>query len=247
MTNAAKYTEKGGRIDIAAKRERNDIVFSVRDTGVGIPKEALASIFELFTQVDRTLDRSRGGLGIGLTLVRRLVEMQGGSVQAYSAGKDRGSEFTVRLPAAEVEHAVDAAATAPGMASASPGLKVLIVDDNHDVAESTAMLLRMVGCEVHIAFDGAVALQSLPQVKPDAVLLDIGLPGMSGYEVAARIRAHPQHAKTLLVAVSGYGQDDHRQQSKNAGFDYHMVKPIDPVVITDLLASLPIPAERRPH
>lgn len=239
ITNAAKYTERGGHIDIAAVREANEVVFSVRDTGMGIPKEALGSIFELFSQVDRTLDRAHGGLGIGLTLVRRLVEMQGGTAQAFSAGKDQGSEFTVRLPAVDVDRPVADTAATPSLASASPGVRVLIVDDNHDVAESTAMLLRMVGCEVHVAFDGAVALQALTTLRPDAVLLDIGLPGMNGYEVAARIRAHPEHANTLLVAVSGYGQDDHRQRSKSAGFDYHMVKPIDPVVITDLLASLP--------
>ncbi len=239
VTNAAKYTEKGGSIDISVSREASEIVFRVRDSGVGIPPEALSTIFELFTQVDRTLDRSRGGLGIGLTLVRRLVEMQGGTVHAYSAGKDHGSEFTVRLPAATAPVATTSGAVAATAMTHSAGVKVLIVDDNHDVAESTAMLLRMVGCEVHVAFDGVVALQSLNAMQPDAVLLDIGLPGMNGYEVAAQIRAQPQHAKTLLVAVSGYGQEDHRQRSKTAGFDYHMVKPIDPVVITDLLASLP--------
>ncbi len=240
VTNAAKYTEKGGTIDIMVAKEGSEVVFRVRDSGVGIPPEALSTIFELFTQVDRTLDRSRGGLGIGLTLVRRLVEMQGGTVHAHSAGKDHGSEFTVRLPAADAQGTV---ATAPAARSlmTPAGVKVLIVDDNHDVAESTAMLLRMVGCEVHVAFDGVVALQSLSTMRPDAVLLDIGLPGMNGYEVAAQIRAQPQHANTLLVAVSGYGQEDHRQRSKTAGFDYHMVKPIDPVVITDLLASLPTP------
>ncbi|MEP6657150.1 MAG: response regulator [Betaproteobacteria bacterium] len=247
ITNAAKYTEKSGHIDISAVREGNEIVFRVRDTGVGIPKEALATIFELFSQVDGTLDRSRGGLGIGLTLVRRLVEMQGGSVQAYSAGNGRGSEFTVRLPATEAECSGETQPAAPSLVSAQPGVRVLIVDDNHDVAESTAMLLRMVGCEVHLAFDGAVALESLSAVRPDAVLLDIGLPGMNGYEVAAQIRARPQYANTLLVAVSGYGQDDHRQRSKSAGFDYHMVKPIDPVVITDLLAALPMAPARVAH
>ena len=244
VTNAAKYTEKGGTIDISAERDGSDIVFRVRDNGVGIPKEALATIFELFAQVDRTLDRSRGGLGIGLTLVRQLVDMQGGSVQAFSAGKDKGSEFIVRLPAAEVDRAPVTEIVADIVQPSMNGVKVLIVDDNHDVAESTAMLLRMVGCEVQVAFDGAVALQSLDKLRPDAVLLDIGLPGMSGYEVAAQIRAHPDHAKTLLVAVSGYGQDDHRQQSKRAGFDYHMVKPIDPATMTDLLASIPV---SRPH
>ncbi|HZQ59889.1 MAG TPA: response regulator [Casimicrobiaceae bacterium] len=240
VTNAAKYTEKHGRIDISAAREAGEVVFRVRDTGVGIPKEALSTIFELFTQVDHTLDRSRGGLGIGLTLVRRLVEMQGGTVQAYSAGDGQGSEFTVRLPLAEVKQEI----ATPQPAEALPHplastVKVLIVDDNHDVAESTAMLLRMVGCEVEVAFDGAVALESIDTMRPDAVLLDIGLPGMNGYEVAERIRAQPEYAHTLLVAVSGYGQEDHRQQSKRAGFDYHIVKPIDPAMMADLLSTLP--------
>jgi len=238
LTNAAKYTDRAGRIDLSIEQEGADVVFRVRDTGMGIPKEALSSIFELFTQVDRTLDRARGGLGIGLTLVRRLIEMQGGTVQAFSAGKDQGSEFTVRLPVLATERRAPAPATEETETPSTSGVRVMVVDDNKDVAESTAMLLRMVGCEVQVAYDGDVALRALPEWLPQAVLLDIGLPGKNGYQVAEQIRSDPRNRTILLVAVSGYGQDDHRLRSKSAGFDYHMVKPIDPAVLTRLLAPL---------
>jgi CheY-like chemotaxis protein len=240
MNNAAKYTERGGRIAVTAAREGSEIVFRVRDTGMGIPKELLSTIFEPFTQVDRTLDRAQGGLGLGLTLVRRLVEMQGGHVWAQSEGPGRGSEFTVALPAASAARHVDGEVreAAPFSPVAPLDLRVLVVDDNRDVAESTAVLLRMAGCDVHVAYDGDEALRSMPRVRPDAVLLDIGLPRMNGYEVAERIRAQSEFRRTLIVAVSGYGQQEHRLQSERSGFDYHIVKPIEPTVLTDLLASL---------
>ncbi|HEX8011269.1 MAG TPA: response regulator [Casimicrobiaceae bacterium] len=241
INNAAKYTDRGGRISLSVAREGTEIVFRVRDTGVGIPKEQLACIFEPFTQIDRTLDRSRGGLGLGLTLVRRLAEMHGGRVQAASDGLGLGSEFTVALPAASSAlQTSDGGAREAAVAFASEplGLRVLVVDDNRDVAESTALLLRMSGCDVHVAYDGDEALRVLPRVGPDAVLLDIGLPRINGYEVAERIRAQPEYRRTLLVAMSGYGQEEHRLQSQRAGFDYHIVKPIDPPVLTGLLSSL---------
>ena len=241
INNAAKYTEKAGRISVTVAREETEVVFRVRDSGMGIAKEQLSTIFEPFAQIDRTLDRAQGGLGIGLTLVRRLVEMQGGSASAHSEGKGLGSEFTVRLPAALPERRVkESAGDADGgfFKPSLQGLSVLVVDDNRDVAESTAVLLGMTGCETHLAFDGKTALQSVQTLRPDAVLLDIGLPGMDGYRVAEHIRSQPENRRTLIIGVSGYGQEEHRLRSKSAGFDYHLVKPLDPVVLTSLLASL---------
>ena len=239
INNAAKYTDKGGRISLTATREGTEVVFRVRDTGIGIPRELLSHIFEPFTQIDRTLDRSRGGLGIGLTLVRRLVELQGGRVYASSEGLDQGSEFTVSLPAADPVPRAKPAPREPVRSAALPAdLRVLVVDDNRDVAESTAVLLRLEGCEVHLAHDGEEALDLMQRVHPTAVLLDIGLPRMDGFEVAERIRAEPEHRGVLIVGVSGYGQEEYRLRSKQAGFDYHIVKPIEPSVLTGLLASL---------
>jgi signal transduction histidine kinase len=239
INNAAKYTNEGGRIAVTAAREGANVVFRVRDTGIGIPADLLSSIFEPFTQIDRTLARSQGGLGIGLTLVRRLVEMQGGRVFASSDGPDQGSEFTVSLPAATPAQRPKGDSGESGRtAAAALDLCVLVVDDNHDVAESTAVLLRLAGCEVHLAHDGEEALRLVPRVRPDAILLDIGLPRMNGYEVAERIRSDPENRDILIVAVSGYGQQEHRLRSKQAGFDQHVVKPIDPTALSGLLAAL---------
>ena len=241
LSNACKFTDKG-TISLQVTRERGSgaghFVFRVRDTGIGIPGELLSSIFEPFTQVDRSLARSQGGLGIGLTLVRRLVEMQEGRVFASSEGPDQGSEFTVSLPAAGPAQRAKGDSGESGRTAAALDLCVLVVDDNHDVAESTAVLLRLAGCEVHLAHDGEEALRLVPRVRPDAVLLDIGLPRMNGYEVAERIRSDPENRDVLIVAVSGYGQQEHRLRSKQAGFDQHVVKPIDPNALAGLLAAL---------
>jgi signal transduction histidine kinase/DNA-binding response OmpR family regulator len=239
VNNAAKYTPKGGRISLSAAREGDQVVFRIRDSGVGIPPEFLASIFDAFTQVDRTLARSHGGLGIGLTLVRRLVEMQNGTVAVRSEGRNRGSEFTVRLPA--TTGVVTRIATTGAIALPSPspaGLRVLVVDDNHDVADSTASIMRMSGCDVHVAYDGKAAIESVQRLRPDAVLLDIGLPSIDGYLVAEHIRAQPENVSTMIVAVSGYGQEQDRIRSKSVGFDYHVVKPIDPTALAGLIGSL---------
>ena len=238
INNAAKYTPKGGRISLSAAREGNEVAFRVRDSGVGIAPEFLGSIFDPFTQVDRTLARSHGGLGIGLTLVRRLVEMQRGSVAVKSEGRNRGSEFTVKLPLATKEEQSTSVNDAPTDSPSPAGLRVLIVDDNRDVADSTASVMRMNGCDVHVAYDGKVALESVQRLRPDAVLLDIGLPTIDGYLVAEHIRALPQNGRTMLVAVSGYGQEQDRLRSKSVGFDYHVVKPIDPTVLAALVGSL---------
>ena len=237
INNAAKYTPKGGRISLTAAREGDSVVFRVRDSGVGIPPEFLTSIFDPFTQVDRTLARSHGGLGIGLTLVRRLVEMQHGSVSVKSEGRNRGSEFTVRLPLATVADA-PAVEAAPPEGPSPAGLRVLVVDDNRDVADSTASVMRMNGCDVHVAYDGKAALESVQRLRPDAVLLDIGLPAIDGYLVAEHIRAQPENGRTMIVALSGYGQEQDRIRSKSVGFDYHLVKPIDPTLLAGLVGSL---------
>ncbi len=215
-------------------------MFCVRDSGMGIPAESQSSIFDLFSQSERTLDRSQGGLGIGLTLVRRLVEMQGGSVSVRSEGHDRGSEFTVRLPAGAPAESVAAPAPPPIERKEHPATHegcVLVVDDNRDAAESLAMLLRAEGHAVHIAYDGPTALEVVQATRPRAVLLDLGLPGIDGFQVAERIRAMPDGARTLLIAISGYGQDEHRRRSRQTGFDQHLVKPVDPVAITELLEA----------
>ena len=196
INNAAKYTPRGGRISLSAAREDDSVVFRIRDSGVGIPPEYLATIFDPFTQVDRTLARSHGGLGIGLTLVRRLVEMQGGTVVARSEGRNRGSEFTVRLPLRcrrSQPHAD--ASTSLRTRRRPPDLRVLVVDDNRDVADSTASVMRMNGCDVHVAYDGKAAIESVQRLQPDAVLLDIGLPTFDGYLVAEHIRAQPDNGR----------------------------------------------------
>jgi CheY-like chemotaxis protein len=239
LSNAAKYTEPGGAISVSTEREGDEIVLRVRDTGMGIPKDALLGIFELFTQLNRTIDRSKGGLGIGLTVVRRLVEMQGGTVIAFSEGADRGSEFVVRLPAAEViTHADPDTAAAVADKRAAPRFSVLVVDDNRDVAESTATLLEIAGHEVHIAFDGATAINTAAKVRPHLALIDIGLPGMDGYEVVRRMRRDPVHNDTWICALSGYDSQYDRDRSASAGFDHHFVKPLDPARLSETLAAL---------
>ena len=238
INNAAKYTDPGGTLEVDLQRDGGDVVFRVRDSGMGIPATALSMVFEPFTQLERTLDRAQGGLGIGLTLVRRLVEMQGGSVSAHSAGAEQGSEFVVRLPAVDAPSEA-IAHNVPRTEEPTPTdlpLTVLVVDDNADVAESTAILLRVAGCNVHVAHDGRAALATLDSLQPDAVLLDIGLPGMDGYQVAARMRERPEFKRTLIVAVSGYGQDEHQARSRLAGVDHHLVKPIDPAAVMRIIS-----------
>ncbi len=246
LNNAAKYTKPGGQIRLAAKTERDEVVFRVRDTGIGIPPEMLSTIFELFTQVDHSLDHSEGGLGLGLTVVKSLVEMHGGSVQAQSAGLGRGSEFIVRLPASadaplkvEPAHGVPPANQPAGTDAAGPSRRVLVVDDNVGSAQSMAMVLKLEGHDVQVAHDGDLALEAVRRFRPEVVLMDIGLPGVDGYEVAHRIRHDPelQAGIELLVAITGYAEDDARRRSHEAGFDHHFVKPVDPDSVLTLLSS----------
>jgi len=224
LTNAAKYTEEGGQIWLTVQREGEECVLRVRDTGVGITPALLPYVFELFTQAERSLDRSQGGLGIGLALVQRLTDLHGGRVEAHST-LGQGSEFVVRL-------SVFVPGTMPPPVSATIAiqpitrpLRVLVVDDNVDTAVSISMLLEMSGHAVRTAHDGLSAVQAAIDYRPDVVLLDIGLPGLTGYEVAKRIRQIPALESAVLVAMTGYGQDSDRQMSLQAGFTHHLVKP----------------------
>ena len=236
LTNACKYTEPGGRIWLTAVRQGRDVVVNVKDTGVGIPPDKLGSVFEIFAQIDRSLERSQGGLGIGLSLVKRLVEMHGGSVEAYSAGLGRGSEFVVRLPTL-IEKATGKAPTAEQTPTTAH--RILIVDDNRDAATSLAMLLRLTGNETQTAYDGLEAVEAAAVFRPDVMLLDISLPKLNGYDACRRIRQQPWGKNMVLVALTGWGQEEDRRQSKDAGFDEHMVKPLDLAALMKLLASRP--------
>jgi signal transduction histidine kinase/ActR/RegA family two-component response regulator len=238
LSNAAKYTPSGGRIQLAARRSHAGVEISVRDNGVGIPPDMLRKVFDMFTQVERSLERSQGGLGIGLTLVRRLVQLHGGSVEAKSAGLGQGAEFIVRLP----EHAAPAlpAPSEPepqAMAQDRPRHRILIADDNRDAADSLAVMLSVVGHEVRTAYDGQQALELAETFTPDLALLDIGMPRMNGYDAARAIRARPFGHDMLLVALTGWGQPEDKQRSQLAGFDHHLVKPVDPSVLDRLLST----------
>ena len=222
LTNAAKYTDEAGHIWLTVEKEDQACVLRIRDTGVGITAELLPCIFDLFTQADRSLDRSQGGLGIGLALVQRLTELHGGSVEVKSTLK-QGSEFIVRLPIVQGEIS-QLPVVESGLPNARP-LRVLVVDDNVDTVLSFSMLLRASGHEVQTAHDGLAAVQAAIDYRPDIVLLDIGLPGLNGYEVAKQIRQHPELKHVVLVALTGYGQDSDRQASGQAGFTHHLVKP----------------------
>jgi PAS domain S-box-containing protein len=236
LNNSARYTPPGGEITLAAQPEAGEVVLRVRDTGVGIPADMLPRIFDMFIQVDRSLERSHGGLGIGLTLVQRLVESHGGSVTASSPGPGKGSEFSVRLPIARGRGApVQVAQRAAGQ---RPPLRILVVDDNQDSAETLGLLLRKLGDDVHVAHDGAAALAAAARHRPQVVFLDIGMPGMNGYEVARRIRMIPELKHVTLVAQTGWGQDHDRRLSSDAGFDAHLVKPVDLDAVQQLLAAL---------
>jgi signal transduction histidine kinase/ActR/RegA family two-component response regulator len=235
--NAIKYTPPGGAIDIAIGDAGDQWAVSVRDTGVGIPAEKLTAIFGLFTQLDRRPGVTAAGLGIGLSLVKRIVELHGGSVEARSEGPGKGSEFIVRLPVASVgaPDAIRRRASRP----AAVTQRVLVVDDNQDAADSLGLVLSHLGAIVHVVHDGPSALQVLPVFRPSLVLLDIGMPGMNGYEVAAAIRQLPGGQHLRLVALTGWGQEEDRRLSAAAGFDHHLIKPTDIDTLQDLLASAP--------
>ena len=245
LSNAAKYTPEGGHIWVQARREGDQAVVRVRDDGVGMTADLVPHVFDIFVQGDRSLERAEGGLGIGLTLVDRLVALHGGNVSARSAGPGLGSEFVVRLPMAEPRRVEPPGDAAPASAERVPvrRLRVLVVDDNRDAVESMALLLGLWGHEVTTATEGAAALDLALRLQPDVVLLDIGLPGMDGYEVARRIRANEAMSKTILVAMTGYGQAEDRQSARDAGFALHLVKPVEPAALQRALNAVTRPPQ----
>jgi PAS domain S-box-containing protein len=243
LNNAAKYTDEGGTIRVAVTSEGAQAVVRVLDTGTGISPRLLPRIFDVFTQDDRTLDRAQGGLGLGLTLVRRIVELHGGNVEAHSAGRGHGSEFVVRLPLHMAPAGVSTAAASASSAPARRSLRCLVVDDNVDAAKMLELALTLEGHQVRLAFDGQDATEAAAMFEPDAVVLDIGLPRMNGYEAARAIRDIPGLGRVLIIAATGYGQDIDREKSRDAGFDLHLVKPID---LDELLQALHVPRTAAP-
>jgi PAS domain S-box-containing protein len=238
LNNAAKYTPPPGEIHLTVEKEGEEqVAIRVRDTGVGIAADLLPKIFELFTQGERPLDRSEGGLGIGLTLAQRLVKLHGGSIEAMSAGPGQGSELVLHLPLAAAPAQVYSSGLRPAEARPAGPRRVLVVDDNRDAAESLEILLQLWGHQARSANDGPEALALVADFHPEIILLDIGLPGMDGYEVARQIRELPAGRNALIVAVTGYGRSSDRLQSQDAGFDHHLVKPVQPEVLQELIAS----------
>jgi PAS domain S-box-containing protein len=239
LNNAAKYTNPGGFIRLTVGQEETDAVVSVQDNGLGISAEMLPSIFNLFTQVDSTLGRSHGGLGIGLALVATLVELHNGRITAHSAGLGRGSEFTVRLPMLPEDARPAAAAPPPVTNAVTHGLRVLLVEDNIDAGDCLSLLLRMNGHDVLIARSGPVALGVAPTFKPQVVLMDIGLPGMDGYQVAQRLRERPEFKHVIMCALSGYTPSEaDLKLPKQSGFDHHFVKPVRLATLLEVLATV---------
>jgi signal transduction histidine kinase/ActR/RegA family two-component response regulator len=232
LDNAAKYTPPGGRVAVGVERAGDAAVIRVTDNGDGIAPDVLPRVFELFEQADRTLDRSQGGLGLGLTLVKKLAELHGGDATARSPGLGRGSTFTISIPALPAT-----AAAVDGVADAAHGRTVLVVDDNRDLAESLAQVLRLWGHDVSVAYDGAAALEAAKTHPPEVVLLDIGLPILDGYQVARRLRQQRGLERARIVAVTGYGREEDRQKAREAGFDVHLVKPVDPKDLQELLTE----------
>ncbi len=247
LNNSAKYMEPGGRITVEATATADEVVVSVRDTGIGIAPDVLPHVFDMFVQADRSLERAQGGLGIGLTLVRRLVDLHNGSITAHSDGPGKGSEFVVRLPRASADAEAPAAPPAPATADRSlPARRIHVVDDNKDAVDSLALLLSTIGQTVATSRDGLDALQQFEQFQPDVVVLDLGLPSLNGYEVARRIRATDRGRGVTLVALTGWGQDEDRRRTVDAGFNHHLVKPVDFDALKALLAGLPPEAAAGP-
>jgi CheY-like chemotaxis protein len=243
VSNAAKYTPAGGRIEVSAERSGEEILLRVGDNGIGIAPDMLPRVFDMFAQANRSLDRAQGGLGLGLALVRRLVELHGGRVEARSDGCGQGAEFVVHLPAAlgprDAEGLHDDEQTAG--ASTSARARVLLVEDNVDAADALGMLLELLGHEVQVVHDGLAALEALQRRMPDVMLIDIGLPGIDGFEVAQRVRALPGARSVVLVALTGYGRSEDKERTRAAGFDHHLTKPVEIDALQGLVATLAKP------
>ncbi len=237
LNNAAKYTPNGGRIQLQVACEAGSAVIRVRDNGIGIAEEALPRVFELFMQEADSAGRAQGGLGIGLTLVRTFVSLHGGVVEAFSGGHGRGSEFVIRLPALVAKESLPDAVDERAAVRLGAGHRILVVDDNEDGAQSLAMLLEMLGNQVYTVYDGPQAVEAISLFHPDVVLLDIGLPTLNGYETARRLRSLPGARDALIIALTGWGQEEDRRRSREAGFDHHLVKPVDMHVLESLLAT----------
>jgi CheY-like chemotaxis protein len=235
LTNAVKYTPAGGRIRLKARRIDSCVTISVCDTGIGIPPEKLSEMFEPFAQGKQSLSRSDGGLGLGLTIVRKLTELHGGTVTAWSDGVGKGCEFTVKLPAADAGAVTSPKSPRTNDCPRGHGLRVLIVDDNQDAAEGLARLLRHKGHTVETAYEGCSAIEKVKTLNPEAVLLDLGLPGMDDYELIARLRHEPHCEQAKFIAISGYGQEDDRRHTRDAGFQHHLLKPVDHDVLDRIL------------
>jgi PAS domain S-box-containing protein len=238
LNNAVKYTDAGGRIWLTGEPEGENVLLRVRDSGIGIEPVLLPGIFDLFFRADRRLDRSAAGVGVGLTLVKKLVELHGGTVEALSPGRGKGSEFVVRLPRAGIPRAEEPLAEDESPSADQRALRVLVVDDNVDAADGLAMLLRLNGEQVRVAYDGPTALMIAREFRPQVALLDIGMPHMDGYQVARRLRQEPATRQALLVALTGWGQLEDLRKTKEAGFDHHLVKPTEPARVEKLLADL---------
>jgi CheY-like chemotaxis protein len=236
VNNACKYTPPRGRIMLSARPDGQEVIVSISDTGIGIPPDKLTTVFDMFSQLARPVEMSHGGLGIGLHLVKRLVEMHGGTVQASSEGEGRGSEFVVRLPV--MQETTRSQQPLPGKTLVLPGeaRRILVVDDNRDSARSLARLLELNGHQTQTAFDGAEAVRRAEAFHPHIVLLDIGLPKLNGYDACREIRRKLSGRKPVMVALTGWGQDEDRQRSQDAGFDAHLVKPIDHATLVKLMS-----------
>jgi len=236
IDNALKYTPEGGRIDVRVEPSGDEGIFEIADTGMGMPPDVLAHAFDLFFQADRPSDRAEGGLGIGLTLVRHLVDLHRGTIEVASSGPGKGTRFTVRLPGAPAPPAAKEARAFVPERETHP-CRIVIVEDNEDARETLKIYLALGGHDVHCASDGAEGVRLAEEADPDLILIDVGLPGMDGYEVARRLRAGPRKS-AFLVAISGYGQLEDRRKALEAGFDMYIVKPANPHQLSDVIASL---------
>jgi CheY-like chemotaxis protein len=242
LNNAAKFTPEGGTVRLAVRREGEQAVLVVEDSGIGIPPEMLPRVFEMFTQVDRSLERTQSGLGIGLNISKRLVELHGGTISAHSEGIGRGSSFVVRLPLARAHAGTVLPFPAGGETGRPGGLRILIADDNVDAATSVATLRELMGHRTWTAHDGATAVEIAGQHRPDVILMDIGMPRLNGYDACRAIRACDWGAHVRLIAVTGWGQERDRERSAAAGFDGHLTKPVSPEALEDVLARASAPA-----